>query len=136
MLSDVMGSSARVRLARAGTFGDVPAERATALVLVLTELVQNALEHAFPQGRSGRVDLTAVRRRGELVVRVIDDGVGLPADFDAESAEWLGMQIVRTLVSAELNGTVAFEPGAQAGASAGTVATLTMPLGRRPRVGG
>ncbi|WAX56633.1 PAS domain-containing sensor histidine kinase [Jatrophihabitans cynanchi] len=136
MLSDVMGSSGRVTLARQGSFGDIPAEIATALVLVLTELVQNALEHAFPQGRSGRVDLTAVRRRGELVVRVIDDGVGLPADFDAESAERLGMQIVRTLVSAELNGTVAFEPGAQAGASAGTVATLTMPLGRRPRVGG
>jgi len=129
-----MGSSTRVSVSREGSFGEAPAEIATALVLVLTELVQNALEHAFPESRSGRVDLSAARHRGELVVRVIDDGVGLPADFDAESAERLGMQIVRTLVSAELNGAVSFEPDAETGS--GTVAKLTMPLGRRPRVGG
>ncbi len=137
MLSDVMGSAERVRLSRSGTFGDVPAEVATALVLVLTELVQNALEHAFPDGREGSVSVAAARGRGQLVVTIEDDGVGLPADFTAEGAERLGMQIVRTLVSAELNGTVEFRPRADGGAGAsGTSAVLTMPLGRRPRVGG
>jgi two-component sensor histidine kinase len=133
MLSDVMGSADRVRLSRSGTFGDVPAEVATALVLVLTELVQNALEHAFPDARGGAVAVAARRARGELVVTVEDDGVGLPADFTADASDRLGMQIVRTLVDAELNGTVEFRPRAD---STGTAAVLTMPLGRRPRVGG
>jgi two-component sensor histidine kinase len=140
MLADVMGASGRVQLLRAGTFGDVPAEVATALVLVLTELVQNALEHAFPDGLEGHVEVSATRSRGQLVVTIGDDGIGLPDDFDFESSERLGMQIVRTLVSAELNGTVEFQVrDAADGASdsaKGTAAVVTLPLGRRPRVGG
>jgi two-component sensor histidine kinase len=137
MLSDVMGSSARVRLARAGTFGDVPAERATALVLVLTELVQNALEHGFPDGREGSVTVTARRERGELEVSVEDDGVGLPADFAADgtdSANRLGMQIVRTLVSTELSGAVEFRR--RSDGMSGAQAVVRLPTGRRPRIGG
>jgi len=133
MLSDVMGSSARIRLARAGTFGDVPVERATPLVLALTELVQNALEHGFPDGRGGAVTVAARRERGELQVRVEDDGVGLPAG-GAENTDRLGMQIVRTLVSAELGGTVEFR--SRDDGRTGAQAVVTMPTGRRPRVGG
>jgi two-component sensor histidine kinase len=106
---------------------------ATALVLVLTELVQNAIEHAFPDERSGTVSVEAVRSRGELTVTIIDDGIGLPEDFTSERSDRLGMQIVRTLVSTELNGTVEFRRHPEPG---GTDAVLTMPLGRRARVGG
>jgi two-component sensor histidine kinase len=133
MLSDVMGSASRVSVKREGTFGEIPAEVATALVLVLTELVQNAIEHAFPDDRSGTVAVVARRQRAELSVQIVDDGVGLPADFSTDRADRLGLQIVRTLVSAELSGTVAFE--ARDG-SIGTSALVTMPLGRRSRVGG
>jgi two-component sensor histidine kinase len=129
MLSDVMGSAGQVNLRRAGTFGDVPAETATALVLVLTELVQNSLEHGFPDGRDGSVRVSAERGRNELVVTISDDGVGLPEDFDAGASERLGLQIVKTLVSAELSGEVEFRRGQHGGA----VAVLSVPLGRRPR---
>src|SRR3954470_3877925 len=108
MLSDVMGSESRVVVERRGSFGEVPAEVATALVLVVTELVQNAIEHAFPDDRPGTVSVRAHRRRGELTVTIVDDGIGLPDDFTADRAERLGLQIVRTLVLAELNGTVEF----------------------------
>jgi two-component sensor histidine kinase len=139
MLSDVMGSAGRISLRRNGTFGEIPAEVATALVLVITELVQNALEHAFSDGTDGAEDITgavtvsAHRSRGQLVIAVDDDGRGLPAGFGEAGAEQLGLQIVRTLVSAELDGTVEFsarEPGP------GTSAEVRMPLGRRARVGG
>ena len=132
MLGDVMGSAEHVRLHRSGTFGELPAEVATALVLVLTELVQNALEHAFPDNREGTITVAAHRARGELVLTIRDDGVGLPADFSTDAATALGLQIVQTLVSAELDGTVEF--GANAGP--GTAAVVRMPLGRRARVGG
>lgn len=133
MLSDVMGSASRVSVGREGSFGEIPAEVATALVLVLTELVQNAIEHAFPDERTGKVSVVATRQRGELTVSIVDDGVGLPADFVSGQAERLGLQIVRTLVSAELNGSVEFRRRDAAG---GTTAVLVMPLGRRARVGG
>ena len=132
MLSDVMGSRERIRVRRAGTFGEVPAEVATALVLVLTELVQNALEHAFPGGRSGDVEVRATRSRGELTVTVTDDGAGLPAEFSMDADDRLGMQIVRTLVSAELGGTVEINAATTAG-DGGTVATLRVPVQHRPR---
>jgi two-component sensor histidine kinase len=133
MLSDVMGSADRVKVTRSGSLGDIPAEAATALVLVLTELVQNAIEHAFPAEQGGAVQVIAERARGELTVTINDDGVGLPAEFNAESSDRLGMQIVRTLVSAELNGSVEYRRRAD---TAGTAAVLRMPLARRARVGG
>src|SRR4051812_26501278 len=133
MLSDVMGSGSRVRVQRKGSFGEIPAEAATALVLVLTELVQNAIEHAFPEERDGTVSVVAERIRGQLTVQIVDDGVGLTADFPVERGDRLGLQIVRTLVSAELNGTVEFERSADTG---GTRATAVIPVGRRAHVGG
>jgi two-component system, sensor histidine kinase PdtaS len=133
MLSDVMGSSTRISVERQGSFGEIPAEAATALVLVLTELVQNAIEHAFPDDRPGKVTVLARRQRGELTVTIVDDGIGLPEDFTSDRSDRLGLQIVRTLVSAELTGTVEFRGHADSG---GTAAVVVMPVGRRARVGG
>lgn len=45
-----------------------------------------------------------------LVTVVADDGVGLPADFDVESSDSLGLQIVRTLIMGELGGRLDFRP--------------------------
>jgi two-component system, sensor histidine kinase PdtaS len=133
MLADVMGSAGRITVRRDGSFGDIPAEVATALVLVLTELVQNALEHAFPDAAEGTVTVSAQRTRAQLVLRIDDDGKGLPDDFADGAAEQLGLQIVRTLVSAELGGRVAFQPRSD---GPGTSTVVTLPLARRPRVGG
>ena len=129
MLSDVMGSQTRVQVRRSGSFGDLAAEPATALVLVLTELVQNAVEHAFPDERQGTVEVRAERSRGTLTVSICDDGVGLPAGFADAKSDRLGLQIVHTLVAAELHGAVEF----RAQESGGTIATISVPLARAPR---
>ena len=50
--------------------------------------------------------MLAERARGRLTVTIRDDGVGLPAGFAREGTDRLGLQIVRTLVSAELDGTI------------------------------
>jgi two-component sensor histidine kinase len=131
MLTDVMGTSERVTVARKGSLGELPAGVATPLVLVLTELVQNAIEHAFPDDRPGQVSVEALREHGELRVAVRDDGVGLPPEFSSTAGDRLGLQIVNTLLSAELNGSVRFEADDQTG---GTAAVVVMPLGRRDAV--
>lgn len=77
--------------------------------MVLTEILQNALEHGFAQGDTGTVEVSAVRggtaKDARLLITVQDDGVGLPDDFDPHRSGNLGLQIVRTLVEGELGGT-------------------------------
>ncbi|QMU79208.1 PAS domain-containing protein [Streptacidiphilus sp. PB12-B1b] len=105
---------------RSGSFGILPADVATPLAMVLTEILQNALEHAYGPKAGGTVGVSAVRRREPgareelLLITVTDDGRGLPEGFDPQQQGNLGLQIVRTLVVGELGGRfdmVAAEPG-------------------------
>jgi PAS domain S-box-containing protein len=66
--------------------------------LILSELITNALKHAFPDGRPGtvRVELTQGEKGGLRLV-VADDGVGLPAGADAQDSISLGLPLVRML---------------------------------------
>jgi two-component sensor histidine kinase len=131
MLADVTGSAGRIRLSRSGSFGETPAEVATSLVLVLTELVQNALEHAFTDVEQGTVVIEAERSRLEMLLTVLDDGTGLPDGFTATGGDRLGLQIVQTLVSAELGGSVEFGP--RPDGAHGAAATVLVPIARRVR---
>jgi two-component sensor histidine kinase/putative methionine-R-sulfoxide reductase with GAF domain len=74
--------------------------RATALALVFSELLQNALEHG---GGSVRVELS--RRNGDVVLAIADDGAGIEGENDSGT----GLSIVRALVQDELQGTLALE---------------------------
>ena len=74
--------------------------------MVLTELVGNAVEHGFPGEAAGVVEVNGSRDRGALLVTILDDGAGLPEKFSLDSSDRLGLQIVRTLVSAELDATM------------------------------
>jgi two-component sensor histidine kinase len=127
MVGEVAAPETEVTLRREGSFGILPAEVATPLVMVVTELLQNALEHAFAPAEAGEVVLTAHRWRGTLYVTVADSGQGLPAGFDLEASERLGLQIVRTLVTGELGGTLEIRPRT----GGGTEAVLVLPLTRR-----
>ncbi|MGW4374272.1 sensor histidine kinase [Streptomyces albidoflavus] len=102
-------SPGRVEGRRTGRFGILDAEVATPLSMVLTEVLQNALEHGFRPGDTGEVEVSAVRggtrKDARLLITVQDNGVGLPEGFDAHTAGNLGLQIVRTLVEGELGGT-------------------------------
>ncbi len=48
----------------------------------------------------------------EIAIRVVNDGRGLDPGFDLNGATGLGLSIVRTLVTTELNGTISIRPGA------------------------
>ncbi|MCM2576109.1 sensor histidine kinase [Streptomyces meridianus] len=112
-------SPGRVTGRRTGRFGILDAEVATPLSMVLTEVLQNALEHGFGPGERGSVDVSATRSGkpadGRLLVVVEDTGSGLPAGFDPQSAGNLGLQIVRTLVEGELGGTFDMVPAPERG---------------------
>jgi two-component system, sensor histidine kinase PdtaS len=98
MLVQGLGASKEVEasLERVALAGN----RATALALVFSELLQNALEHG---GQSVRVELT--RRDGDVVLAIADDGSGV----DGEPVSGTGLSIVRALVRDELGGTLSLE---------------------------
>ncbi|MGY1711021.1 sensor histidine kinase [Geodermatophilus sp. SYSU D00758] len=131
MVGDLASVGPAARTLRTGRFGELPAAAATPLVLVVTELLHNAAEHAFPEGTPGTIELVAERDGEDLVVRVRDDGSGLPEGFDPAGSDGLGLQIVRTLVTSELGGELSM--GAPAGGGPGTEAVLTLPGAGRPR---
>ncbi len=132
VMNDVARVDAPIRINRDGTLGVLDAARATALVMVVTELVQNAIQHGFshvpgPADKGGRVVISAERSARSLDIVVHDDGRGLPADFDLDDSDRLGLQIVRTLVSAELDGTLEMRQARDGG----TDVMLRVPI--RPR---
>lgn len=114
-----------------GQLGDLPPETATPLVVVLTELLQNAVEHAFVSGTSakhpGRISIRLANNDDELSIEVRDNGGGLPDGFSLSSSKSLGLSIVRTLVTTELGGAIAFQT------DGGTVVALRVPRVADPR---
>jgi two-component sensor histidine kinase len=130
IMNDVATVDAPIRINRVGELGVLDADRATALIMVITELVQNAIEHAFDTTTSrGCVTIRSERSARWLDVVVHDDGRGLPDGFSLEKSDRLGLQIVRTLVSAELDGSL----GMHDVATGGTDVILRLPIGRRGR---
>ena len=117
MAGEVSAPVTQVTPTLSGTFGLLPASVATPLSLVLTELMQNALQHGLAgrgdAGPAGELEVAADRSSRRLAVTVTDNGAGLPDGFDLDSAHSLGLQIVRTLVVGELNGSldIARRPG-------------------------
>jgi len=97
---------------------------------VLNELMQNAVDHAFPRDDAdesdGSVLVRLARLDHELVVEVIDDGVGLPAGFTVESSKGLGLSIVQALVNGELGGSMELGPSTRG--TRGTHVRLRVPL--------
>ena len=135
-------SPGKVASRRVGRFGILTAAVATPLAMVLTELLQNAVEHGYRPGESGTVEIRTLRNREsadgsadgrvtgdeQLVITVQDDGRGLPDAFDASSSGNLGLQIVRTLVVGELGGTFDMHSAPEGG----TKVVLGIPLGSWP----
>jgi two-component sensor histidine kinase len=106
-----------------GSCGAVIAEIATPLAVVLSELLQNSVEHAFEE-RGGRIGVRLDREDGHVRVEVWDDGRGLPPGFTLDDGAGLGLQIARALVESELAGTLRLEGGE------GTRALVTVPVAR------
>ena len=113
-VAEVAAYDKRIERQRTGdSFGRLRAEDATSLAMILSELVQNAIEHGFPDGRVGTVSVDVKRVAGVpgapdvLTVKITDDGVGFTDGRRPGSG--LGTQIVQSLVQ-DLRGTIRWTP--------------------------
>lgn len=124
LAAELASPGQQIRTVLEGSFGTLPSHFATPLALVINEIVANAVEHGI-QDNQGTVTLTAEQsldNQGEknLTVTITDNGRGMTdrpveesgvrAYRENRGAEGLGMQIVRTLVASELNGSIRWEP--------------------------
>lgn len=76
------------------------------VVLIINELITNAIKHAFPEQRPGRVDITAGKDKttGSFVIMIADDGIGMPHILSRET-DSLGVTLVQRLAD-QLMGTI------------------------------
>lgn len=75
------------------------ASQATALAVVVNELVSNALKDGSPP-----VELRATADGPDVRIEVLDNGSGFPAGFDASAEAHIGLEIVERLVHTDLGG--------------------------------
>jgi two-component system, sensor histidine kinase PdtaS len=152
MTEDSVVSGRKVRITVTGEAGDLSADMATPLAVALAELLQNAVEHGFPdqtsaevgspqrrssdrdsrsrsrdrsrheEAQPGNVWVTVDNDGRRLKLEVRDDGVGLPPGFGIDDTSSLGLSIVRDLVRSQLAGTMSMQ------SSDGTIVTVEVPL--------
>lgn len=101
----------------------LPSDKATSLALVVNELIQNGLKHAFHSRVNGSIEITINSRKQMVYLIVSDDGSGMPDQSSDQPSSSLGLQLVRMLVEEELEGVLSFFHSAR-----GTKVSIMFPI--------
>jgi len=122
IVSDLAGSAGRDDVAieldlEAVT---IPGRQAAPVALLVSETVSNALRHAYPAGRSGRISVVVRRTGGSLELIVADDGVGLPPEGPSKTG--FGLTVAQ-LMAQQLRGRLTTES-----TQPGVRLSVTMPM--------
>ena len=122
-LAPALGGEGEHRIDRVGVVGMLDAEVATPLAMCVSELLQNAVEHA----NASAIELHLARTEEAVVIAVQDNGGGIdPAMLeDPANSGGLGLQIVHSLVTGELQGSVKLLN------EHGLIVTITVPVSSR-----
>ncbi len=100
-------------------------EKATSIALVLNELLQNSLDHAFDDREVGEISVNFSIKEDCYLLEITDDGTGLPKGFDLSKTKSLGLKIIQTMVESDLKGVFELLPNPKGG----TRAIVTIPKG-------
>lgn len=126
LVSDVIGASGRddITLKADTTTIEVPSSSASALGLILNEVLTNAVKHGFRDGRSGTLQVATRLEDGQAELTVSDDGMGFPTD--EEVTEGLGQVLINRL-SRQVRAETRWAP-----ANPGTRVTISFPIDATP----
>jgi two-component sensor histidine kinase len=110
-LIDFYGSSKRIAIRIESDPLYLPIDQAIPCGLIVNELVTNCLKHAFPDGRTGTVNISLDDfGNGRRRLCVTDDGVGISAGDESDRPDAMGLRLVRDLAR-QLEGAVSIEAG-------------------------
>jgi two-component sensor histidine kinase len=96
----------------------LPTQYATNLALITNELIQNALEHSLTYEQDGQIVIQLQLDADCLELTVTDNGRGLPPNFTMEMSRGLGLDLVYTMVTEDLEGEFSLEPSPTGGTQA------------------
>lgn len=121
MTTDLVRGSARenIRLHFDVESVEVPAAKASPVALMMNELITNALKHAFPNNRSGRLSITVVPDERHVTIKIADDGVGMPVQV--MEARSFGKRLISTLCR-QLHASIAWQAN-----NPGTIVNIRLP---------
>lgn len=80
-------------------------ETAIPLGLLINEIVANSVNHAFPNYQNGKIIVELKRDNDVFLLKISDDGIGIPQSIDFKKAETLGFQLINSLVN-QLDGQI------------------------------
>jgi two-component sensor histidine kinase len=138
IVKNVISSTARpdqkIRASITGMELELASEQATTLALVVNELIQNSVLHAYAHRESGDIRIQLAVADHEAILEVADDGIGMAAsklestltdlaDSTEDKRSHLGLKIVEMLIVENLNGELAFHSD-----SNGTRINISFPL--------
>jgi PAS domain S-box-containing protein len=123
-LFDFYGSDKRsIKLVLEGECIRVGINTAVPLGLVINELISNSLKHAFPGECAGKITILTVKNDNGIVIRVSDNGIGIPDHVDPCNTESLGLMLIQNLCE-QLGATTSLDR------NCGTSYTITIPQDR------
>jgi two-component sensor histidine kinase len=123
--SNMVNPQANISISVQGDKFQMRSQRATSLALIANELLQNALEHGLTGCPEGNIVIQLRNERKRLILRVVDDGRGLPPDFNQETDLGLGLTIVKTSVTEDLQGKLFIGPSNN---GIGTTVSVSIPI--------
>ena len=90
----------------------LPLDRAMPCALVINELIFNSFKHAFKGRKKGNIEVSLKKLSDNTVLlRVQDDGIGMPEEIDIFNTNSLGLKLVKNIVCNQLMGKIRIERG-------------------------
>ena len=117
----VRGSGRDIRLNFDLEAVEIPVAKAPPVALMMNELVTNALKHAFPNDRPGRLSVGVAPDGPYFEIRLSDDGVGMPAELIEKRS--FGKRLTATLAR-QLNASISWSSN-----QPGTLVVVRVPSG-------
>jgi len=118
ILSSMLQPEFKLETNFSADIASLPSEKATSIALILNELLQNAIEHAFCGRDSGRLDVSFIDAGDNYKLEIADDGIGMPAGFDINKTSSLGLKIIKIMAEADLQGSFDLNANSSGGVSA------------------
>ncbi|MED4583699.1 sensor histidine kinase [Brevibacillus choshinensis] len=123
IVSSMRRSEQAIQVVVAGESVYLPSNKATSFALIVTELIQNCMIHAFRDQHEGTIAVALVTKDDFISLSVTDDGVGIEDMEQVLQKGHLGLKIVDTLVKEDLEGTMHFR-----NTGSGTEVTILYPI--------